>query len=250
MEEVAEIVKRFNIRKIPKLTPEQIKEHDRQLEEKLVNQYLRTKANTFLKKRSLFNEQGVLNHTFSQVEPVSDDFIELAKRARKIAGEYANGQRYNTILAGQSGAGKTMLAVCILNWVHSNAKEPVNCLFISVSELSELAFSQYRKEEVNKQDRYNQIFKDVRDCDLLVLDGLGTESSMQYNSSEASNTIQKSLFRIGDLMQTKSLIITTNNNEKQLEEIYNQKIISRLFTSNTEHILNFSNVKDYRKAHN
>lgn len=250
MEEIAKIAKRFNISEIPKFTPEQIKERDKQFEEELVAKYLNDKANSFLTKRSLYNEENVLDHTFNQVKPVSDDFVKLAKKAREIAKEYAEGERFNTILSGRAGAGKTMLAVCILNFVSKNSKKPTNCLFISSSELSDLAYSQYNREEYDRQARYHQLFKDVKDCDVLVLDDLGTESSMQYHSSEASNTIQKALFRIGDLMQKKALIITTNNTEQQLEDIYNQKIVSRLLTSNIDHILNFNSVSDYRKAHN
>lgn len=250
MEEIAKIVKKFNVKSIPKLTPEEIKKHDRELEERLVMEYRENKAKTFLKKRSLYSEKGVLDHTFSQVEPVSDMFVQLAKKARGIASEYAKGQRFHTILAGQAGAGKTMLAVCIINWCFKKSIEPVNCLFVSVSELADLVYSQYRKEEHERQARYHQLFKDIKDCDLLVLDDLGSESSMQYSSQEASNTIQKALFRIGDLMQGKALIITTNNSEEQLVEIYNDKIVSRLLTDNDDHILNFENVSDYRRAHN
>ena len=153
------------------------------------------------------------------------------------------------MLSGQAGAGKTMLAVCIMNYLRS--KQPqAKCLFISVTELSELAFSQYRKEEYDQQARYNQAMKDIDECDLLVLDDLGTESSMTVDTSESSNTVQKMLFRIGDLMQGKRLVITTNNNGEELTEMYNPKIISRLLTSNQEHILKFENVEDYRQQHN
>ena len=152
-------------------------------------------------------------------------------------------------MSGQAGAGKTMLAVCILNYLRS--KQPqAKCLFISVTELADLAFSKYHKEEHDKQARYNQAFKDIEECDLLVLDDLGTESSMTVDTSESSNTVQKMLFRIGDLMQGKRLVITTNNNGDELTDMYNPKIISRLLTSNQDHILKFENVEDYRQQHN
>lgn len=248
--ELEQIIKRFRIKDIPKLTPEQIAEHDRQVEERLVNQYKQSKADNFLKLRSLYNEKNVLNSSFKNVEPVSDEFKTIAQKSAQMAKEIASGQRYNIILSGTAGAGKTMLATCVLNYVSKHSTKPTNCLFLSVSELADLAYSQYNREEYERQARYHQLFKDIKDTDVLLLDDLGTESSMQANTQEAANTIQKALFRIGDLMQGKCIIITTNNTEQQLCSIYNTKIVSRLLTSNKEHILNFGNVEDYRKAHN
>lgn len=249
-EELEKIIKRFRLKDIPKLTPEQIAEHDRQKEQELVSQYLNSKAKKFMTQRSLYNEQGVLEHSFSDVKPVSDRFKVLAKKSSHIAKEIASGERYNIILAGRAGAGKTMLAVCMLNYIKSHSVKPTNCLFVSVSELADLSFSQYHREEYDRQARYHQLFKDIKDTDVLVLDDLGTESSMREDTAQANNTVQKALFRIGDLMQKKSIIITTNNTEEELEKIYNAKVISRLFTSNPDHILNFADVEDYRKAHN
>lgn len=248
--ELEQIIKRFKINDIPKLTPEQIAEHDRQVEERLVSQYKQSKADNFLKLRSLYNEKNVLNSSFKNVEPVSDEFKAIAQKSAQMAKEIALGERYNIILSGTAGAGKTMLATCILNYVSKHSTKPTNCLFLSVSELADLAYSQYNREEYARQARYHQLFKDIKDTDVLLLDDLGTESSMQANTQEAANTIQKALFRIGDLMQGKCIIITTNNTEQQLCSIYNAKIVSRLLTSNKGHILNFGNVEDYRKAHN
>lgn len=246
---LADIIHKFHINEIPKVTPEEAQKHSEQIEQRLVNEYQAKRAKNFTRVRSIYNEKNVLNHVFKDVKPVSDEFTVLAKKALVIAKKYANGERFNTVLSGQAGAGKTMLAVCIMNYLRSKRPQ-AKCLFISVTELSELAFSQYRKEEYDQQARYNQAMKDIDECDLLVLDDLGTESSMTVDTSESSNTVQKMLFRIGDLMQGKRLVITTNNNGEELTEMYNPKIISRLLTSNQEHILKFENVEDYRQQHN
>ena len=248
-ERLADLIHRFRINEIPKVTPEEAQKHSEQLEKRLVEEYQTKRAKNFTKVRSIYNEKNVLDHVFKNVEPVSDEFTVLAKKAREIAKEYAHGEKFNTVLSGQAGAGKTMLAVCILNYLR-NKQPQAKCLFISVTELADLAFSKYHKEEYDKQARYNQAFKDIEECDLLVLDDLGTESSMTVDTSESSNTVQKMLFRIGDLMQGKRLVITTNNNGDELTDMYNPKIISRLLTSNQDHILRFENVEDYRQQHN
>lgn len=248
-EQLASLTRRFHISDIPKITPEEAKRHSEELEQRFVEQYQAKRAKSFTSLRSIYNETNVLNHSFKDVKPVSDEFTALAKEARQIAEKYANSERFNVVLSGQAGAGKTMLAVCILNYVRRKRPE-MKCLFMAVTELAELAFSQYRKEEFDKQARFNQALKDIDECDLLVLDDLGTESSMQVDTAESSNTVQKMLFRIGDLMQDKRLIITTNNNGEELTAMYNPKIISRLLTSNPDHILKFEQVADYRQQHN
>lgn len=248
-EQLASLTRRFNIDDIPKVTPEEAQKHSEELEQRFVKQYQAKRAKNFTKIRSIYNEKNVLNHVFKDVEPVSDEFTVLAKKAREIANQYVNGAKFNTVLSGQAGAGKTMLAVCILNYVRRKRPE-IKCLFMAATELAELAFSQYRKEEFDKQARFNQALKDIDECDLLVLDDLGTESSMQVDTAESSNTVQKMLFRIGDLMQGKRLVITTNNNGEELTAMYNPKIISRLLTSNPDHILKFEQVADYRQQHN
>ena len=248
-EQLASLTRRFHISDIPKITPEEAKKHSEELEQRFVKQYQAKRAKNFTSLRSIYNEANVLNHSFKDAEPVSDEFTTLAKKARQIAEKYTNGERFNTVLSGQAGAGKTMLAVCILNYVRRKRPE-MKCLFMAATELAELAFSKYNKEEHDKQARFNQALKDIEECDLLVLDDLGTESSMTTDTAESNNTDQKMLFRIGDSMQGKRLIITTNNNGQELTEMYNPKVTSRLLTSNPEHILKFEKVADYRQQHN
>lgn len=248
-EQLTNLTHRFHIGDIPRVTPEEAQKHSEELEQRFVKQYQSKRAKSFTNLRSIYNEENVLNHSFKNVESVSDEFTALAKKAREIAEKYASGEKFNTVLSGQAGAGKTMLAVCMMNYVRRKRPE-FKCLFMATTELAELSFSKYRKEEYDRQARFNQALKDIDECDLLVLDDLGTESSMQVDTAESSNTVQKMLFRIGDLMQGKRLIITTNNNGEELTEMYNPKIISRLMTSNQEHILKFEYVADYRQQHN
>lgn len=235
---------------IPQMSKEERQAWHIKKEQEEVARYKRHKAKTFLQLRSVYNEKNVLKHIFSKVEPVSEEFKQLAVKSREIAKDYSNGAHYNVIFQGAAGTGKTMLATCILNYIQKNAVKPINCLFISVSELPELAFAKYKKEEHELQARYQQLLKDLEDTDVLLLDDLGTESSMQSITSEASQTIQDTMFKIADKMQGKAVIITTNNTGSELQAIYNQKITSRLLTTNKDHILLFNDIPDYRMQHN
>ena len=244
-----DIARKIRLKDIPVMSPEEQQAWRDELERKEVAKYKAKRAKTFMQQRSIYNEQNVLAHEFKNIEPTSDEFVKLAKQAKQIALDYCNGKQYNTVLRGKAGTGKTMLSVCMLNLVRKHAIEPKSCLFVSTAEIAELSFAKYQ-HDFRREDRFNQFFKDLKETDLLVLDDLGTESSLQGETREASNTVQQTMFRIGDLMQGKPIIITTNNTGDDLIRIYNQKIVSRLLTSNPEHVLDFSKVPDYRMAHN
>lgn len=61
--------------------------------------------------------------------------------------------------------------------------------------------------------------------DLLVLDDLGSESSMNRDKA-ASDFVQRTLF--GILNSRKRIIITANLNAIELSNMYNDKLASRM----------------------
>jgi DNA replication protein DnaC len=138
-----------------------------------------------------------------------------------------------------------------MNDANNNADSPISCLFISVPLLSDLALARVRGKDDRKIDCMNHIEKSFRKADLLVLDDLGSESNMQTSYvKEANQTSQKILFELADSRKGKVTLITTNYASKDLQEMYNGKIISRLFTKNPEHVINFDELPDRRILQN
>ena len=82
---LADIIHKFHINEIPKVTSEEAQKHSEQVEQRLVNEYQTKRAKNFTRVRSIYNEKNVLNHVFKDVKPVSDEFTVLAKKARVIA---------------------------------------------------------------------------------------------------------------------------------------------------------------------
>ena len=78
-EQLASLTHRFHISDIPKITPEEAQKHSEELEQRLVKQYQAKRAKNFTSLRSIYNEANVLNHSFKNVEPVSDEFTAHAK---------------------------------------------------------------------------------------------------------------------------------------------------------------------------
>ena len=91
------------------------------------------------------------------------------------------------------------------------------------------------------------MLEDIKAAEVVAIDDLGSETAMQSKTGEATQTMQDLLFRIGDMIQDKGLIITTNNTLSQFKRMYNPKVVSRLLTNNPEHVLNFNGIPDHRQ---
>ena len=63
------------------------------------------------------------------------------------------------------------------------------------------------------------------ECDLLIIDDLGTEKASDYNFSNLFNTINERLLR------RKSIIISSNLEMPDIETRYSQRIFSRLVSA-------------------
>ena len=69
--------------------------------------------------------------------------------------------------------------------------------------------------------------KNLLECDLLILDDLGTEFSTQFTVSAIYNIINSRL------LASKPTVISTNLTMEQLESVYTQRISSRILSEYT-----------------
>ncbi len=116
---------------------------------------------------------------------------------------------------GNTGVGKTFLSRCIAEEAAGKGK---TVLYFSAGDFFELladaAFSQ--KERGDAGPRL------VRECDLLIVDDLGTEMPTAFTASALFRMIN---FR---LENNRSTIISSNLSLKELSEKYSERIFSRI----------------------
>ena len=146
------------------------------------------------------------------------------------------------MLHGTPGTGKTHLSMAILKAVNENSKPPQKCLFLNAETL----FSKIKCSFNNPSSWWtvDNVLDLVKSVDLLVLDDLGTESSMRQQGDEASNFVQETLKEILD--KQRRVIITTNLGSDQLNRVYNPKVVSRILRGSAGHVIDFNDVKDKR----
>lgn len=126
----------------------------------------------------------------------------------------------NLFFYGDTGVGKTFLSHCIarelLDTTHS-------VIYFSAQELFEL----FAQKRFGKSDDGEGFTDAIYDCDLLIIDDLGTELTNSFVNSELFLCINERL------TSRKSTIISTNLSLKAFKDTYSERIFSRISTSYT-----------------
>ena len=143
-----------------------------------------------------------------------------AKRTAEDFIKNFNSDYQNLFIYGTVGTGKSFLSICIANEL---LKKGHSVIYFSSSGLFEL-LAENSFDYRNKQELHS-IYDDLYECELLVIDDLGTERTNNFVASELFSCLNERDNR------KKSTIITTNYSLEQLQNTYSDRIFSRV-TSN------------------
>ncbi len=125
----------------------------------------------------------------------------------------------NLLFRGGTGLGKTFLAASIAKSVSERGFSVVYDTAISVMEAFEL---QKFDRGGDGSDDVSSRIRRYADCDLLILDDLGTEMTTNFTQSALYSLVN------GRLLSGGKTIITTNLTEDDLRRRYIPQIVSRL----------------------
>lgn len=115
---------------------------------------------------------------------------------------------------GATGLGKTHLSLAIANVVAENG-------FRVIYDSAQNLLSSLEKEKFSYSGS-GEREKEILDCDLLIIDDLGSEFSTNFTVAALYNIINTRINR------SKPVIISTNLSETELEAKYTQRITSRI----------------------
>ncbi len=128
---------------------------------------------------------------------------------------------HNLFLYGDVGVGKTFLTNCISKELMDRE---FSVLYFSASKFfSILAKNTFDKNNIDAQNLYEYIF----DCDLLIIDDLGTEFTNSFIASQFFTCINERL------LSRKSSIISTNLSLDTLADLYTERAFSRITSKYT-----------------
>lgn len=178
---------------------------------------------------------AVENFSAFSYEFYSDDYVEPSikmtprqniKKAVQACKHFIENFDYefnNLLLYGNTGVGKTFLANCV-------AKELLDCahtvIYLTAFQLFDiLEKNKFGKSEENFESQ-NQ-FEYILDCDLLIVDDLGTELNNTFVSSQLYLCINERFLR------RKATIISTNLSLDNINANYSERVFSRIASNYT-----------------
>lgn len=123
----------------------------------------------------------------------------------------------NILFMGKPGVGKTFLSNCIAKALLDSGHSVIYFTSVQLFDtLSKVAFSYDYTENSQKMK------EDIYDCDLLIVDDLGTETVTKFVEAQLFNIINERIIR------EKSTIISTNYVLSDITEHYSERVLSRL----------------------
>lgn len=124
----------------------------------------------------------------------------------------------NLLFTGPAGVGKTFLSHCIAKEL---MEQCVEVLYLSASELFEI-FS--RNMSSGREAKEEETYRYVKECELLIIDDLGTEWSNSFTNAQFFTCINDRK------LKKKATIISTNLSLAGLAQMYSERVVSRILS--------------------
>ena len=143
---------------------------------------------------------------------------ELMRSNLNICRKYAAGfsaASGSLLFSGATGLGKTFLSACI-------ARQIADRGFSVMYETAIRLFGDFETEKFGAQGGDGSLTRKYFDCDLLIIDDLGTEMTTQFTVSALYSVLNTRM------MEGKPILISTNLLPEALETRYSPQIASRI----------------------
>ncbi|MBE5905701.1 MAG: AAA family ATPase [Lachnospiraceae bacterium] len=163
-------------------------------------------------------------HLFSDdiVDPITNltphESMQIAvDKCKHYVAQFA-ANRGNLFFTGPTGVGKTFLSNCI-------AKELLDRGFSVIYFTATRLFDVFHNNAYNKSSEASDTYQNIFNCDLLIIDDLGTEVSNAYTNSQLFTCINERLLR------NNATIISSNYSIGDISQVYSERTFSRIMKS-------------------
>ncbi len=144
--------------------------------------------------------------------------LETARNAVEQAQDFIHHFEHTTdnlFLYGDTGVGKTFLSHCI-------ARELINASYSVIYFSAYDLFDLMAQNTFSRNEESAELNEHIFDCDLLIIDDLGTELTNSFVTSQLFLCINERMNR------RKSTLISTNLSLERFAEIYSERVFSRI----------------------
>lgn len=150
--------------------------------------------------------------TQNEIESPRKNIEKIFTRALNFVTNFDTSKE-NLLFYGNSGTGKTFLCQCI-------AKDLLDKGHLVIYKTSDDLLNVLKKIRFDNNVELEDL---IINCDLLIIDDLGTEQINDFSKTEVFNLINKKL------LAGKKMVISSNHTLEGLSRIYSERITSRLF---------------------
>ena len=126
----------------------------------------------------------------------------------------------NLFFYGNTGVGKTFLSNCVAKELLERGN---SVIYFTAFQLFDILSKGVFERDADAIAAHQNIF----DCDLLIIDDLGTEFANSFTTSQLFLCVNERLLR------QKSTIISTNLNLNQMVDMYSERTLSRISSNYT-----------------
>ena len=171
--------------------------------------------------RENFSTLSLDYYSDSNINPATG-LTSLATAKAAVARCHEFVDQFDTTFANLyfTGIGKTFLSNCIAKELLDSGH---SVIYFTAFQLFDILSKGVFEKDADAIATHQNIF----DCDLLIIDDLGTELSNSFTTSQLFLCLNERILR------QKSTIISTNLNMNQVADIYSERVLSRISNSYT-----------------
>ena len=174
--------------------------------------------------RENFNSFSYEYYSDEEINPTTGlSSLGTAKRAvdecKRFIQDFDNKPK-NLFFYGNTGVGKTFLSNCVAKEL---LEQGYSVIYFTAFQLFDILSKGVFDRDADAIAAHQNIF----DCDLLIIDDLGTEFANSFTTSQLFLCVNERLLR------QKSTIISTNLNLNQMVDMYSERTWSRISSNYT-----------------
>ncbi len=174
--------------------------------------------------RENFNHFSYEYYSDEEINPTTGlSSLDTAKRAvdecKRFIEDFDNKPK-NLFFYGNTGVGKTFLSNCVAKELLEKGN---SVIYFTAFQLFDILSKGVFDRDADAIAAHQNIF----DCDLLIIDDLGTEFANSFTTSQLFLCVNERLLR------QKSTIISTNLNLNQMIDLYSERTWSRISSNYT-----------------
>ncbi len=175
---------------------------------------------------SFFSDQPDVKR-YQSVDSPRKQMEGIRNAAHHFLDHFDENRTRSLFFLGKPGTGKTFLSGCIANTLLSKGK---SVLYLSSPELFE-NLTEYRmlsnsfSPDPERYENATRVYQCILECDLFILDDLGTETIHANRQPELLHIINHRMD------SNKKMIVSSNLDASSLSALYDERVLSRIYGS-------------------